>query len=147
MKTSELSRKDVASVPASATLVAVSKLMRKGHVGSVVVTGEGNSKPVGIVTDRDIVLEVVAQGLDPTKLTAGDVMTTSPAVANPDDDVLWTLKTMRDRGVRRMPVVDASGDLAGIIAFDDVMQHVGTTLSDIAQVIGTERVVEGWRRN
>ena len=58
-----------------------------------------------------------------------------------------TLKTMRDRGVRRMPVVDASGDLAGIIAFDDVMQHVGTTLSDIAQVIGTERVVEGWRRN
>jgi len=57
------------------------------------------------------------------------------------------LKTMRDRGVRRMPVVDAKGDLAGIIAFDDVMQHVGTTLADIAQLIGTERVVESWRRN
>jgi|KBSSwiStaDraftv2_1062776.scaffolds.fasta_scaffold1670566_1 CBS domain-containing protein len=147
MKTSELSKKDVASVPASATLESVSKLMRKSHVGSVVVTGEGNSKPVGIVTDRDIVLEVVAQGLDPAKLTAGDVMTTSPVLARPDDDVLWTLKTMRDRGVRRMPVVDAKGDLAGIIAFDDVMQHVGTTLADIAQLIGTERVVESWRRN
>jgi CBS domain-containing protein len=146
MKTLELCRKDVATVPASATLAAVSRLMRKDHVGSVVVTGEGTRKPVGIVTDRDIVIEVVAQGLDPAALTAGDVMTASPAVGSPEDDVLWTLKTMRDRGVRRLPLVDATGDLAGIIAFDDLMQHVGTTLSDIAQVIGTERNVEGWRR-
>ena len=146
MKASEICRKDVVAVPASATLAAVSKMMRKDHVGSVVVTAEGGRKPVGIVTDRDIVIEVVAQGLDPTTLTAGDVMTGSPAVARPDDDVLWTLKTMRDRGVRRLPVVDAAGDLAGILAFDDLMQHLGSTLSDIAQVIGTERQVELVRR-
>lgn len=147
MKTRELCRKDVVAVPASASLAAISKMMRKDHVGSVVVTAEGGRKPVGIVTDRDIVVEAVAQGLDPARLTAADVMTASPAVIGPEEDVLWALKTMRDRGVRRLPVVDASGELAGIIAFDDLMMHVGTTLSDIAQVIGTERVVEGWRRN
>ena len=147
MKTLELCRKDVASVSPSATLSAVSKMMRKEHVGSVVVTAEGGRKPLGIVTDRAIVVEVVAKGLDPATLTAGDVMTASPAVAGTDDDILWALKTMRDRGVRRLPVVDAGGELAGIIAFDDLMQHVGTTLSDIAQVIGTERVVEAWRRS
>ena len=74
-------------------------------------------------------------------------MTSSPVVAQPGDDALWALKTMRDRGVRRLPVVDAQGDLAGILAFDDLVQHIGTTLGDIAQVIGTERCVEGWRRH
>jgi len=68
-------------------------------------------KPLGIVTDRAIVVEVVAKGLDPATLTACDVMTASPAVAGTDDDILWALKTMRDRGVRRLPVVDAGGEL------------------------------------
>jgi CBS domain-containing protein len=121
--------------------------MRNQHVGSVVVTGNGSkSKPVGIVTDRDLVVEVLAMGLDARTMTAGDVMTTSPVVSRQGDDVLWALKIMRDRGVRRLPVVDEHGDLAGILAFDDLMQHVGTTLGDIAQMIGTERNLEGWRR-
>jgi len=89
---------------------------------------------------------VLALGLDPATLTAGDIMTISTAVTRQGDDALWALKTMRDRGVRRLPVVDEQGDLAGIIAFDDVMQYVGTTLGDIAQVIGTERDVESRHR-
>jgi CBS domain-containing protein len=147
MKTSELCRKEVVAVPGTASLTTVAKAMREAHVGSVVVIGPGGRKPVGIVTDRDIVLEVVAMGLDPGTITAGEVMTASPAVAQDADDALWALKTMRDRGVRRLPVVDDKGDLAGMLAFDDLMLHVGTTLNDIAQVIGTERNVEGWRRH
>ena len=147
MNASELCRKDVVAVAATATLTSVAKAMREAHVGSVVVLGPEGRKPVGIVTDRDIVLEVVAMGLDPATLTGGEVMTTSPAVVQPGDDALWALKTMRDRGVRRLPVVDAQGELAGILAFDDLLQHVGTAISDVVQVIGTERTVESWRRH
>lgn len=147
MKTSELCTRDVVTATAATSLTELSKLMRKNHVGSVVVTGDGGGrKPLGIVTDRDIVVEVLAMGLNPGTVTAGDIMTIAPAVSRQEDDALWALKIMRDRGVRRLPVVDDKGDLAGMLAFDDLMQHVGTTLGDIAQVIGSARVVESWRR-
>jgi len=147
MKVIDLCSRNVTTAPATAPVATVSKLMRTRHVGSVVVTGDGGpGKPTGIVTDRDIVMEVVAMGLDPATLTAGDIMTPSPAVAHAGDDALWALKIMRDRGVRRLPVLDEKGELAGLLAFDDLMEHVGTTLGDIAQVIGTERSVEAWRR-
>ena len=146
MKAIDLCTRNVTTAPATAAVATVSKLMRAHHVGSVVVTGEGSGKPVGIVTDRDIVMEVVAMGLDPATLTAGDIMTASPAMANAGDDALWALKIMRDRGVRRLPVIDEKGELAGLLAFDDVMQYVGTTLGDIVQVVGTERSIESWRR-
>jgi CBS domain-containing protein len=147
MNIGDLCRRDVVTATTATSLTELSQLMRTNHVGSVVVTGAGGErKPLGIVTDRDIVVEVLAMGLNPAAVTAGDIMSTSPAVSRDGDDVLWALKIMRDRGVRRLPVVDDKGDLAGMLAFDDLMQHVGTTLGDIAQVIGTERVVEGRRR-
>jgi CBS domain-containing protein len=146
MKAIDLCTRKVTTAHATALVDAVSKLMRTHHVGSVVVTGAGTGKPVGIVTDRDIVMEVVAMGLDPATLTAGDIMTASPAVARAGDDALWALKIMRDRGVRRLPVIDDQGELAGLLAFDDVVQYLGTTLGDIAQLIGTERSIEPARR-
>jgi CBS domain-containing protein len=147
MKTSELCRRAAVTATADTTLAVISRLMRSQHVGSVVVvdtTAEG--KPVGIVTDRDIVLEVVAQGLDPLTITAGEIMTAAPVVAQGDDDVWWALKVMRDRGVRRLPIVDSTRRVTGVIALDDVMQHVGTTMSDIAQLIGSERLAESAHR-
>ena len=147
MNIGDLCRRDVITATTTTSLTELSQLMRTNHVGSVVVTGAaGERKPLGIVTDRDIVVEVLAMGLNPAAVTAGDIMSTSPAVSRAGDDVLWALKVMRDRGVRRLPVVDDKGDLAGMLAFDDLMQHVGTTLGDIAQVIGTERSIESWRR-
>jgi CBS domain-containing protein len=147
MKTSEICRKQVVVSKRSTPLDEVARLMRKGHVGCVVVLEEGDGKlPVGIVTDRDLVIEVMAPGLDARDLTAGDVMTTSPAVTRETDDVLWALKTMRDRGIRRLPVVDEAGTLKGIVAMDDVMENVGVALGDIVQALGTERSVENWRR-
>ena len=149
MKIADLCRRDVVTAPASASLVEVARLMRKNHVGSVLVVeaGEaGKRKLAGILTDRDIVVEVLAMGLNPFAVTAGDIMTSAPAVARPGDDALWGLKTMRDRGVRRLPVLDDTGDLVGVISFDDLMQHLSGILGDIAQIIGTERAVEGYRR-
>ena len=95
MKTSELCRRAAVTATADTTLAVISRLMRSQHVGSVVVvdsTAEG--KPVGIVTDRDIVLEIVAAGLDPLTITAGEIMTAAPVVAQGDDDVWWALKVM-----------------------------------------------------
>jgi CBS domain-containing protein len=147
MKTSEICRKQVVVAKRATPLDEVARLMRKGHVGCVVVLEEAEGRlPVGIVTDRDLVIEVLAPGLDARTLTAGDVMSTSPAVTRETDDVLWALKTMRERGIRRLPVVDEAGTLKGIVSMDDLMEHVAVGLDDIVQALGTERTVENWRR-
>jgi CBS domain-containing protein len=146
MKAIDLCTRKVTTASATAPVATLSKLMRTDHVGSVVVTEAGGRKPVGIVTDRDIVVEVVAMGLDPATLTAADIMSPSPAVANVGDDAFWALKIMRDHGVRRLPLVEDDGRLAGMLAFDDLMEHIGSTLGDIAQVIGSGRNVEAGRR-
>ena len=146
MKAYDLCQKSVVKATTTTPLLDVARLMRSSHVGSVVVTSEDGRKAVGIVTDRDIVVEVLAKGLDATTMTAGDVMTAAPSISHAEDDALWALKIMRERGVRRLPVVDGKGELAGVLAFDDFMQHFGAVMGDIAQVIGTERSVEGARR-
>ena len=149
MLISDVCNRNVVCATRETTISDAASLMRHHHIGDVVVVDqlEGDRMPVGIVTDRDIVIEVVAMGLNPAAVTAGDVMTPSPVVAKQEDDALWALKVMRDRGVRRLPVVDDEGALTGLLSFDDLMQHLGTTLGDIAQVIGTERVVESARRS
>jgi CBS domain-containing protein len=147
MKTGEICKRQVIVARRSTALNEVAQLMRKNHVGSVVILEEGDARvPAGIVTDRDMVVEVVAAGLDPRTVTAGDIMTASPALARKDDDALWALKTMRDRGIRRLPVVDEAGALFGIVSLDDLVEHVGVALGDIVQALGTERSVENWRR-
>lgn len=147
MRTGDLCRRKVVTAKADTPLADVSKLMRKEHVGSVVVVDKAQPRrPIGIVTDRDIVIEVVAAGLDANGVTAGDIMTPSPVVTHADDDALWALKIMRDRGIRRLPVVDKDEQLIGLVALDDLMQYVGTALSDMAQLIGSERVWETARR-
>ena len=147
MKTGDICKRQVVVARRSTPLTEVAQLMRKNHVGSVVILEEGEARlPIGIVTDRDITVQVVAPGLDARTMTAGDVMTVSPAVARREDDALWALKIMRDRGIRRLPVVDDAGALAGIVSLDDLMEHVGGALGDIVQALGTERSVENWRR-
>jgi CBS domain-containing protein len=147
MKTSDVCRKQVVVARRSTPLDEIARLMRKGHVGCVVIVEDGDGKlPVGIVTDRDLVVEVIAPALDARTLTAGDVMTTSPAVTRETDDTLWALKIMRDRGIRRLPVVDEAGTLKGIVTMDDLMEQVANGLSDIVQAFGTARSVETWRR-
>jgi CBS domain-containing protein len=147
MKTGDICTRKVVVARRSTALVDVAVLMRKNHVGSVVIVEEGDGKlPVGIVTDRDLVVEVIAAGLDAHTVTAGEVMSASLAVVRRDDDALWALKIMRDRGIRRLPVVDEAGAMVGIVSLDDLMEHVGTALGDIVQALGSERNIENWRR-
>ena len=146
MKIGDLCKREVVCAGSGARLMELSKLMRNNHVGSVVIV-DGDRRPVGIVTDRDIVVEVIAAGLEGTDLAASDVMTGAPVLAREDDDALWSLKVMRDRGIRRLPVVDGEGRLVGIVTLDDVVEHIGVAIGDIVQLLGSERAVEGRRRH
>jgi len=143
MRTYEACTRDVVAAKRTCFLTDAALLMRENHVDSIVVLDEKNPrKPVGIVTDRDIVVEVVAEGLDPTNMTLGDIMNPALVTARDNDDTLATLTLMRRTGVRRVPVVDASGQLTGIISLGDLLEVAGDALDDIVAAINTERSFE-----
>ena len=120
-------------------LTEAARLMREHHVGSLVVVKEGDPDrtPVGIITDRDIVVEVVAAGLDARVLTVGEIMGRELVTAREQDNVLDILRVMRRRGIRRMPVVTASGSLAGIVTIDDLLEIVAEELDDVVNAIAS----------
>jgi len=111
------------------------RLMRDHHVGALVVVDgtDGHRRPIGIVTDRDIVVEVIAStDVNPETLTVGDVMSSDLVVAREDVGVFEAVDLMQDRGARRLPVVDAEGRLVGIITLDDVLRMVAGELTALA---------------
>jgi len=112
----------------------------------VVIDPPGSGIPVGILTDRDIVVEAVAANLDPRMLSAGEVMTRDVVTALEDDDASWSLKVMRDRGIRRLPVVNGAGVLTGILTLDDLLYGFSTTMVDAVQAASVGRLVESFRR-
>ena len=117
-KCREVMTKDPASCNASEMVTKVASLMKQHDVGAVPVAE--SDRLVGIVTDRDIVLKVVAAGRNPEQTAVRDVMTPNPLCCREDDDLEQALKLMKERQVRRMPIVDGSGRLSGIIAQADV---------------------------
>lgn len=124
------------------------KLMRENHIGSLVIVDESarGRIPVGMLTDRDIAIAVVAQALDPRTLTAGEVMSGELVTANEQDDMLDTLQRMRRRGIRRVPVLTATGTLAGIVTLDDLLELVAEQLGDVVKAIATEQSREARAR-
>ncbi|HET7728770.1 MAG TPA: CBS domain-containing protein [Usitatibacter sp.] len=147
MRTGDLCIRQVVTATAEMPVLELTRVMRNRHVGCVVIVDKGAArKPIGIVTDRDIVVEVLAEGVDPAKVTVGDIMSGAPVLSHQDEDAMWALKLMRDKGIRRLPIVDGTGALVGILALDDLMQHLGNALADVAQLIGSERLEENSRR-
>jgi CBS domain-containing protein len=134
----------VVTTGADTTLADCARLMRAEHVGSVVVVEEsgGKRRPVGIVTDRDIVIEAVAVGLDTQTLTVGDVMGARLATVSEKEDVLTALAQMRQHGVRRLPVVDSAGWLTGILTIDNLLEVFSEQLEAAAGVVKAEQTRE-----
>ena len=118
--------------------------MRDQHVGNLVVVEPrgGALVPVGILTDRDIVVGVIAKGISPDALTVGDAMTREMLTVREDSSLEFALREMRRYGVRRAPVVRANGDLVGIIAVDDILQHLAVQLGRLADLIRVEQDAE-----
>jgi CBS domain-containing protein len=147
MKTGEACNRTVIVVDRDTSLGEAASLMREHHVGSLVVVEKGDGRvPVGIVTDRDMVVEVFATDLDHRTIKVGEIMGATLVTAREEDDSLDTLKLMRANGVRRIPVVTAKGELAGIITVDDLLEIVAEQLDDIVRAIGNEQSREGARR-
>lgn len=137
--------RQVVTVLATDGLVHAARVMRERHVGFLIVIEEqpgGGRAPIGVLTDRDIVVGVVARDVDLASLAVGDVMTPRPAVAHDTDSLDSVLGRMRASGVRRLPVVDAGGQLIGIVALDDVLNYVAAQLTSIAASIRQGRHVE-----
>ena len=136
----DLAQRDVVTVAPETTLAECAQLMRQEHVGSVVVLAQ--DKPVGIVTDRDIVIEAVAVQLDPATLTAGDVMSEPLATVRESEDLLDALARMREHGVRRLPVVDGSGKLSVLLAVDNVLEVLAEQVDSVVRVVKAEQTKE-----
>lgn len=148
MRVGEYCNREVIVAERTTGVVEAARLMRRYHVGNLVVVERERSgnRPVGIATDRDLVVEVLAQDAPPAQLALDDVMSAHLATALEDDDVLDTLRRMRALGVRRMPVVDGRGLLIGILAVDDLLDLMAGSLHEIVGLIAREVRTEERRR-
>ncbi len=136
MNIGHLVRRAVEAVPATASCSEAARRMRDASVGSVIVVEAG--RPLGIVTDRDLVVRVLATGGDAEKLSVADVMSRKPIFVSQTRDVAYVLELMRDLAVRRIPVVDDEQQLVGVVALDDVILSLSGQLSAVADTIRKE---------
>jgi len=141
MPAGELSVREVVTATRETSVLDAAKLMRREHVGDIVVADYvgGHYVPVGMLTDRDVVLEVVALELEPADLTVGEIMTSNPATINETDGVFQSIRTMRAAGVRRAPVVDKEGGLTGIVSVDDLIDLLAGEMDELSELISRER--------
>jgi CBS domain-containing protein len=141
MRVGDYCKHGVVTVPTTADVTELAQTMRDEHVGFLIVVEDGdpNRKPQGVVTDRDIVLEVCARGVDPHSVTAADVMSRKPLVVHESDDLSEVVQAMRISGFRRVPVLTQAGALTGVIAMDDAIEVVAGFLGDICGSIRNEQ--------
>jgi CBS domain-containing protein len=132
---------DVASCGRDATILEAARLMRKHHSGDlIVVDGTGGERvPVGIVTDRDIVVEALANELDPATTTVAKIMSARLVIASAAEDIGVAIERMQLHGVRRLPVVDHAGYLAGIVTLDDVLRLHAAQAGALANIVSKEQ--------
>ncbi len=141
MSIGEICNRKVVVMQREETIAEAAKLMRDQHAGSVLIVNEQDGKrvPIGIVTDRDLVVEVIAPELDPDAITVGDIMMTSFVVVKEDTGVSEAIQYMRAKGVRRLPVVDAEAKLLGIVTLDDLLILLAEELDTLAKLVAQEQ--------
>lgn len=144
MPIGEICNREVIIVQPNTTVQEAAQLMRQHHVGALVVIKEvsGRRKPVGLVTDRDLVVEVVATQLDTGVITVGDIMLPELVTIQEDSGVFEAIQFMRARAVRRVPVVDGQGALIGIVALDDLLSLLAEELSELSALVSREQEKE-----
>lgn len=137
MAVSSVCNYNVATIERDAGVVEAAERMRAQHVGDLIVVEEkaGGRVPIGILTDRDIVVAVLAKGASPGSVTVGDAMSVALITVNKDNGIEHALREMRRAGVRRAPVVDEDGVLVGVLSIDDVIDHLAVQLGHIGDII------------
>lgn len=149
MKTGDVCNPTVIGIDTGASVHEAARLMREEHVGDLVITQQrANARvPIGIVTDRDLVLEVIATDLDTDAVTVGDLFSSAALVtASVDDGLETTISRMHENGVRRIPVTHTDGTLAGIITMDDVLRVIADQLGTAVDFLTRQSDLEARRR-
>lgn len=144
MPIGEFCNREVVFATRTTSIVEAAQLMRQYHVGDVLVVDvvEGKRVPVGIVTDRDMVIEVIAKSLPAEDFTVGEIMGPQLVSARETDGVVETIRLMRAHGIRRVPVVTEEGELAGIMSVDDMLDLLAEELTELAKVAPREQARE-----
>jgi CBS domain-containing protein len=142
MTVGEFCNRQVVIARTDESLAEAARRIRDFHVGTLIVVDDrdGRRIPVGMLTDRDLVVSVLAgDGRDVDALVVGDVMTTELVTAREDENLLDALKKMRSFGVRRLPIVNDKGGLEGILTFDDLIDLISEELSDLTNLVAREQ--------
>jgi len=128
---------NVAMIEANTGIVEAAARMRTEHVGDLIVVEHRGARriPIGILTDRDIVVSIVGSGAAPGDLTVADAMTRDPLTVHIDNGIEYALREMSRAGVRRTPVVDGSGDLIGVLSIDDIIDQLAVQLGYISDIL------------
>ena len=141
----DLCIRNVVAVAPTATVAEAAELMRKHHVGALVIaaqSGSSRAKPLGIVTDRDIVVEVVAARLDGDRITVGEITQRALVTVDANASAADAVREMTVAGVRRLPVIAADGALLGIVTMDDLLPGLVAPLVAIGDLAARERRFE-----
>lgn len=148
MPIGEFCNREVVIAARDQSVLEGAQLMRRHHVGTLVIVDDvdGRRKPVGIVTDRDMVVEVLAKEVDPELVQLGEITGDNLITVREGDGVFDTLQMMRRRGVRRAPVVDHDGFLAGIVTVDDLFALFAEEMTEVAKLIAREQDREAQTR-
>ncbi|WP_292979134.1 CBS domain-containing protein [Nitrosomonas sp.] len=148
MTAGEICNREIIVIQRDESVLEAARLMRQYHVGSLIVidrTG-GCAKPVGIITDRDLVVEVLATGLDESVVTVGNIMAEELFTVKENIAIHDTVDFMRSKAVRRLPVVDATGELVGILTMNDLLEILSEEILDFARLIRRGQLKETRQR-
>ncbi len=144
MHVSRLYSRDVVTIAQSRSLREAAALMGEHHVGCLIVTDDAavNRRAIGIVTDRDLVVQAVAAGADPNETPVADVMTPQLARISEGADAHRALERMAELGVRRLAVTRDTGEILGVLSFDDLVDGMAVEMADLARIVRQERTRE-----
>ena len=147
MRVGDVCHRDPVTTSAEECVRRAAELMRLHHIGDVIVLGSGDGRelPVGLVTDRDLVLQVLEPGLDPELTALGEVMSQPVITLDEGEDLEHALMRLQAAGVRRAPVVDTAGRLAGILVLEDVIDVLAHQLGMVSSLFGREQTREAKR--
>ena len=141
MKVIDMAVHDVATISADKSITECAAQMRSEHVGSLVIV-DTEQKPIGMITDRDIAIEVVALQKDAINTKVSDVMTTPVVTAQFDESMVVALARMREFGIRRLPIVDHEGRLVGVISNSNLVEELSSLLEGLVRNIHSSKARE-----
>jgi CBS domain-containing protein len=141
MPIGEFCNREVVFATRETSIPEAAQLMRQYHVGDLVVVDEidGKRVPVGIVTDRDIVIEIISQSLDINEFKVGDIMSPQLISVQEKEGVFETIRLMRAKGIRRIPIINQEGGLEGIVSADDILDLLAEEMAELAKVAPREQ--------